>query len=282
MSRLLATTALVATVATGLALLSPRIGVTHDVAKLIAEAWAVSVLLATGFAAPAHGERRLVWFLGLAALYGVLFSLDVVGLTPALLWFVSLAVLTTGGLVGGYIGSLLEYPGMLMVVAYVAAFADFFSFFHPNGLTANVLTNPKALALLTVPFPVLGTEYVASLVGIGDVTFVALFIAGTRATGLRVARTAIALALAMLAVAVLVELGGAPLPALPFLGGAVVLAHPEARRLPRDQTWRIAANLAVVTLVLGGLLLSAALARRSQAQSRPSPVTDQAANVGSR
>jgi hypothetical protein len=269
MSRLLATTGIAATIATGVALLSPRIGVTHDIAKVVAEVWAVSVLLATGFAAPAGGARRLGWFLGLAALYAVLFSLDVVGLTPALLWFVSLAVLTTGGLVGGYIGSLLEYPGMLMVVAYVAAFADCFSFFHPNGLTANVLTNPKALALLTVPFPILGTEYVASLVGIGDVTFVALFVAGTRATGLSVIRTAIALAVAMLTVSVLVELGGAPLPALPFLGGAVVLVHPEARRLPREHTRRIAANLAVVTLVLGGLLLSAALARRSQAQAIP-------------
>jgi hypothetical protein len=56
----------------------------------------------------------------------------------------------------------------------------------------------------------------------------------------------------------------------PFLGGAVVLAHLEARRLPREQTRRIAANLAVVTLVLGGLLLSAALSRRSQAQATPS------------
>jgi hypothetical protein len=43
------------------------------------------------------------------------------------------------------------------------------------------------------------------------------------------------------------------------MSAAVVLAHPEARKLPPEHTRRIAANLALVTIVLGGLLLSAAL-----------------------
>lgn len=256
-SRLLAVTSSLAGAATLLALVAPSVAASLAAAKLVGGAWAIIALLATGIAAPAQGERRLLWFCGLVALYVTLFALPFVGITPALLWFVSLAVLTTGGLVGSYIGGLLQYPGMLMVVAYVAAFADCFSFFHPQGLTANVLANPKALALLTVPFPILGTAQIGSLVGIGDVTFVALFITGTRATGLNVTRTALALAVAMVSVAMLVELGGSPLPALPFLGGAVVLAQPAARRIPPEQTRRIAANLAVVTLVLGGLLLSA-------------------------
>lgn len=251
--------ALVATAAALLGAAAPRLDASLELARIVAVGWAAGALLLSGWCAPAAGNARRAWFVALVACFAVLFQLPFASMTPLLIGTVTLLVLSTGALAGGYIGSLLEYPGMLMVVAYVAAFADCFSFFHPNGLTANVLTNPRALALLTVPFPVLGTQDVAALVGIGDVTFVALFVAGARATGLDARRTMVALLGAMLLTATLVELGGAPLPALPFLGGAVVLVHPESRRLPAEQTRRIAANLAVVTLVLGGLLLSAAL-----------------------
>lgn len=258
-AQLLGVTASIAAGAALLGQLAPHLQISMAVARVVALSWAALALLLTAWWTPSRGDRRLPWFLALCGLYAALFAFDVGGATPAHLCFVTLAVLTTGGLVGGYIGSLLEYPGMLMVVAYVAAFADCFSFFHPAGLTANVLTNPKALALLTVPFPILGTDRVASLVGIGDVTFVSLYVAGARATGLDPRRTVLALGLAMLAVAVTVESLRTPLPALPFLGAAVVFMHPEARRLPVQHTRRIAANLAVVTIVLGGLLLSAAL-----------------------
>jgi hypothetical protein len=252
-------TSTIALFAALIALAAPYIPISFAGARAIALSWAAAALLLTAWWAPRRGERRLVWFVGLLSVYALLFALDIGVMTPWLLGGVTLMVLTTGAIVGGYIGSLLQYPAMLMVVAYVAAFADCFSFFHPSGLTANVLRNPRALALLTVPFPVLGTSDVAALVGVGDVTFVALYVAGARATRLDPRKTVLALAAAMASVACLVELLGAPLPALPFLGAAVVLAHPESRKLPAEQTRRIAANLAIVTLVFGGLLLSAAL-----------------------
>lgn len=258
-ARLLLVTGALGLTAAAVGLVAPGVRVSFETARVVAVGWALFALLTTAWWAPGRGERRLPWFIGLLGLYLGLFSIELGGMPPLLLCVVTLAVLTTGGLVGGYIGSLLEYPGMLMVVAYVAACADCFSFFHPSGLTAQVLSNPHALALLTVPFPVLGSEHVASLVGIGDVTFVSLYVAGSRRTGLDPRRTVVALALAMAVVSVIVEVLGAPLPALPFLGASVVLAHPEARRLPLEQTRRVAANLVVVTILLGGLLLSAAL-----------------------
>lgn len=257
--RLLAVTGLLAAAGALVAWASPHARALAPFARPIAEIWAIAALLLTAHVAPSRGQRRLPWLLGLAAVYAGLVLLDLTQLSPLLLGVITLAVLTTGALVGAYIGGLLEYPGMLMVVAYVAAFADVFSVLHPNGLTAAVLKNPTALALLTVPFPVLGTDGVASLVGIGDVTFVALFVTGARATGLSARRTEVALALAMALVALTVEVLGVALPALPFLSAAIVIAHPEVRRLPPDQTRRIVANLAVVTAVLGGLLLSAVL-----------------------
>jgi len=259
MSRLLATTGALAVTGALVAWLSPHVPAAEPWARPLAEAFVIVALLATGWAAPRAGARRGVWLLGLAAMYGMLASLELATMSPLLLGVIVLTVLTTGALVGAYIGALLEYPAMLMVVAYVAAFADVVSVFHPAGLTAQVMAHPKALALLTVPFPVLGTDGVASLVGIGDVTFAALFVTGARATGLSVRRTLVALGAALVLVALAVELSGAPLPALPFLSAAIVLVHPAARSIPAVHTRRILANLAVVTVVLGGLLISAAL-----------------------
>jgi hypothetical protein len=256
---LLVVEATIATFAAFLALIAPSVAVGMPVARAIAIGFVIASVLITSWYAPVRGERRLLWFVALAALYAFLFWLDLPALTPNTMFVVTLAVLTTGALVGGYIGSLLEYPGMLMVVAYVAAITDCFSVFHPNGLTAKVLAHPRALQLLTFPFPVLGTREIGSLLGIGDVAFASLFVVGARTTGLDPRRTVVALGLAMLMVAVATETMRMPLPALPFLSAAVVLAHSEARRLPPTQTRRIAANLALVTLVLGGLLLSATL-----------------------
>jgi hypothetical protein len=258
-ARLLCATALIALLSAAVAYLSPHVPVTLGLARAIAIVWVIGSALATAWFAPSRGERRLLWFMALAALYALLFSLQLGALTPGTMFIVTLAVLTTGALVGGYIGSLLEYPGMLLVVAYVAAIADSFSVFHPSGLTAKVLANPRALALLTIPFPVLGTRQISSMVGIGDVVFASLFVAGARTTGLDPRRTVAAMGVALVAIAIVVELVRAPLPALPFLSAAVVLVHPEARKLPVEHTRRITANLVVVTLVLGLLFVSATL-----------------------
>jgi hypothetical protein len=258
-TRLLAANAVIAFLSALIAILSPYLSVSLALARPIAIVWVIGAVLVTAWFAPSQGERRLLWFVALAALYVLLFACKLGALTPGTMFVVTLTVLTTGALVGGYIGSLLEYPGMLLVVAYVAAIADCFSVFHPSGLTAKVLANPRALALLTIPFPVLGTHQIGSLVGIGDVVFAALFVTGARTTGLDPRRTLFALGAALAAIAVVVELVRAPLPALPFLSAAVVLVHPEARKLPVEHTRRITANLVVVTLVLGLLLLSAKL-----------------------
>lgn len=259
LTRLLAVEAAIAAFAAFLAMLAPLLEVGMPAARVVAISFVIGSVLLTAWYAPVRGERRLLWFVALVALYGFLFWLDLPALTPNTMFVVTLALLTTGALVGGYIGSLLEYPGMLMVVAYVAAIADCFSVFHPHGLTAKVLAHPRALQLLTFPFPVLGTREIGSLLGIGDVAFASVFVVGARTTGLDPRRTVLALGLALGTVAIIAETLRAPLPALPFLSASVVLAHPEARKLPPEQTRRITANLAVVTLVLGGLLLSAAL-----------------------
>ncbi|MET0285966.1 MAG: hypothetical protein ABW352_15900 [Polyangiales bacterium] len=259
LTTLLRTSALVAVTLTLLVELAPSVPHHDGVARCVGILLAIAATLATAWAAPTHGARRGAWFLGLCAVYGSLFVFDLGTLSAESLCLLTLLLLTTAGLVGGYIGSLLEYPGMLLVVSYVAALADCFSLLHPSGLTAQVLRHPKALALLTISVPVLGTSRVQSLIGIGDVAFASLFVAGARTTGLSVARTLGAIAAALALVALSAEVTHATLPALPFLGAAVLLVHPSARRLPRAHTRRIAINLVLVTLILAALLWRAAV-----------------------
>jgi hypothetical protein len=238
-----------------------------QIARIAAELWVASVLLLSAWAAPLVPARKLTWALPFVAMLALFFFTDIETRTPALLGAVTICVLMVGGLVGGYIGSLLEHPGMLMVVAYVAALGDIFSVLHPSGLTHKVLENPQALALLTLSFPILGTERVVPLTGIGDVAFAALFVVGTRVTGLSVKRTLLALGAAIAVVVLTVELGKMALPAVPFFSAAIVLAHPQVRTLPRGQGKRIVLNLAFVTLLFGGLWLGATL--RSEESSTP-------------
>jgi hypothetical protein len=238
-----------------------------QVARIAAELWVAGVLLCSAWAAPPIKARGLLWALPFVAMIVLFFCTDIETRTPALLGAVTICVLMVGGLVGGYIGSLLEHPGMLMVVAYVAALGDIFSVFHPSGLTHKVMANPQALAVLTLSFPVIGTDRVVPLTGIGDVAFAAIFMVGARVTGLSVKRTILALAAAIAVVVLTVELAKTALPAVPFFSAAIVLAHPEVRTLPRGQGRRIALNLALVTLLLGGLWLGSVL--RTEESSAP-------------
>lgn len=268
---LLKTTSCVAVALACLALIAPLLQVPSSAAKLVATVLAIAALLVTGWAAPLRGAHAGYWLVGLMLCEALLFSLELGPLTPALLCLLAFIVLTTAALVGGYIGALFEFPGMLMVVSYVAALADCLSLIHPQGLTAQALRHPRALALLMLSVPLLGSARIVPVVGIGDVAFVVLYVAGARATGLSPARTLIALGIAMCAVAITVQLLEVSLPALPFLGASVVLVHPEARRLPVAQARRVVANLAVVTLILGGLLWSGARQAR-QASKQPLPI----------
>jgi hypothetical protein len=252
-----------------LRLLAPSLPASRDLARLCAELTLALLLLLSAWSAPITRASGVRWAAGSALGLALCFLLEADTNAPHVLGLVTALVLITGGLVGGYVGGLLEHPGMLMVVAYVAALGDCFSVMHPNGLTAKVLAAPRLLSVLALSSPVLGTAEVVPMVGIGDVALLAIFVVGARATGLSVRRTLIALACALATVAACVELGRVALPAVPFMSAAVVLAHREVRTLPPALARRIAINLLVVTLALGALLLAGRARSEHSAAAEP-------------
>jgi len=240
-----------------LAWCAPSLHVAPAFARVFGESWLIAVVLLTAYFAPRVSAEAVSVAVLPAAVLAALLWAELGTEWLSVFALITSCVLFLGCLIGGYIGALLEHPGMLFAVAYVAALGDCFSVFHPHGLTANVLKNPHALAVLTLSVPVLGTTRIVPLVGIGDVAFAALFMVGARVTGLDPRRTLVALAAAMLLAVSSVELLRVSLPAVPFMSFAVVAAHKETRRLPPAQARRILLNLLVVTVLLGSLWLVA-------------------------
>ncbi|MGF1466741.1 MAG: hypothetical protein ACFCGT_11470 [Sandaracinaceae bacterium] len=176
------------------------------------------------------------------------------GVVPALV--VTLALLAGGTAAGGVIGRAVQDAGHLLPVAVLSALVDAGSVFHPQGVTAQVVRSETMVHLLALPWALAGTPDVVPILGVGDIAFTALYVAASRRHGLSVRRTLVALAAGYAATLAVLVVTGMPLPALPFLGAAVVVAHPEARRLrARDRRTAAIGIGAVAVLVLALLLL---------------------------
>jgi hypothetical protein len=166
---------------------------------------------------------------------------------------VTAALLLAGAVIGGAVGGRIEHPGHLIAVAAVSVLVDSFSVLHPAGPTAAVVARPEAIAVVALPWPVLGSREIVPVLGVGDVVFAALYLAASRRFGLGVGRTAIAVGLGLIATMVGVMATRLPLPALVGMGIAVVAAHPRARRLPpkdRKQALVVFGVLALLWVLL--------------------------------
>jgi hypothetical protein len=171
----------------------------------------------------------------------------------ALAAIVTASLLTLGTLIGSVVGSAIENVGHLVVVAIVSAGVDAVSVLHPRGPTAQIVEVQAAVSVLILPWPILGTDRIEPILGVGDIAFAALYLVATRRHGLSVRRTVIALGLGLAVTLAIVLATGVGIPALPFLGAAVVAAHPEARRLPKEDRAKAAWGLLAIGVLFAVL-----------------------------
>jgi hypothetical protein len=209
-------------------------------------------LLASLLVPPAL-PRLLPWLLLPIAVLAVVRMTGGAGLAAAAA--VTAALLVAGTLLGSVVGSAIEHPGHLGFVAIVSSLADVFSVYAPAGVTAAVIEAPAVLSVLSLPWPMLGTDQVVPFLGVGEVVFSSLYLATSRAHGLSVKRTATALAGAFVLTLFALVLFERAIPARPFLGAAVVLAHPEARRPAEADRRRGWIGMTVLLLIFFAWLL---------------------------
>jgi hypothetical protein len=210
------------------------------------------VLTAAGLA-PRLPARALLW---LPLPIGTLVAVAVAGpALPRLLAaaLVTSALLAVGTLLGSVVGAAIDHPGHLIVVAVVSALVDAFSVLHPSGPTAQLVQVQAAIDVLILPWPILGTDRIEPILGVGDIAFAAIYAAAARRHGLPLRRTLAALAAGLCVTLVVVLVTGMGIPALPFLGAAVVIAHPEARRLPAADRKKALLGLAFLLALFAAL-----------------------------
>ena len=185
---------------------------------------------------------------------GVVLSATAVALPPVASGIVgSLGVIACATALGSVVGTRVQAAGHLLAVALVSAGVDILSVGAPEGVTHEIVQHPALLQLLMVRAAVPPDRAPASAIGFGDVVFAALYLSACGRFGLARWRSVLALSVGLLGawgVAVLAGLT-AGIPALPFMGGAMVALHPEVRQVaPRDRT---------ATWVAGAFMLGAIL-----------------------
>lgn len=207
-------------------------------------------MLAVGAATPDLG-RAAIAIVVLSALGLALVPAGPVGAA------IVLAALLAGGTAGGAaIGARIEHAGHVLPVAVVSSLVDAVSVLTPGAPSDVVADTPALLSLLAISWPMPGTHDLPAFLGVGDVAFVGLYFAAARRHGLSLGRTAVALGAGLAATAVLVMTTAIALPALPFLGAAMLVAHPAARALPARDRPAALVGIALIALALVALVLS--------------------------
>lgn len=182
--------------------------------------------------------------LGITAYAGVqsAFAITVVGTT----------LVALGHTIGHAVGSRIEHPGHLLPACVVAGCVDLASVIHPKGPTHAIVSSERALDLLTLSFPVLGTEAFAPSIGVGDIVFAALLLGTAARHRLSTLRFASLITVGLVLAGVLSALLLRAVPALPTIGLCTVLGVRQTRQLrPRDRKTATLFMIGAVALGVG-------------------------------
>jgi len=226
--------------------LSPRAGFTVAFGAVSAETLLVASV------APIARAR---WAL-LSVLLSACAAVGLHGAAPSALSgaLLTLALLLGGSALGAALGARIEHAAHLLAVALVSGLADMWS--AQAGPTARMVESaiaaPERLALFALPWPLWGTGSIQPVLGVGDVVFVALYMAAFRRHGLSLTRAwrgmGAGLALGLLSLLVFER----AVPLLPMIGAGAVLSDRRARALERRERVMVWA----VTAVLAGVLVT--------------------------
>ncbi len=166
--------------------------------------------------------------------------------------FSTLSVLAIGLGVGSAIGQRVPAASHLLPVGLVSSAMDLWSALAPEGVTHTITTapDPAWLRVLAMSAPVVPSRALEPMLGFGDVVFAALYLAAAQHHQLSIPRMHLALALAFAAAGAMVVVLGRPLPALPFLAVAVVVAFSQTRKIAVEDR---KATAAAVLLFVGAV-----------------------------
>jgi hypothetical protein len=112
------------------------------------------------------------------------------------------------------------------------------------------LREPERIALIALPWPLWGTGTIQPVLGVGDIVFVALYLAAYARHRLSLVRGALGLAAGFFAGLLLLITLERAIPLLPLLGAGAVLGDRGARALEKRELATALAVTAVLLVVL--------------------------------
>ena len=163
----------------------------------------------------------------------------------------SFGVLALGIWMGRSIGSRVAHPAHLLAVAFASGAVDIWSTLSPAGPTHAIAERGSTalLRVLTLSAPIAPDRAPESMLGIGDVIFAALYVAAAERHALSRIRTLSAVAAGLLLAGGVAVAMRRPVPALPFVGAAVVALQ--------SGTWRVLRRDVLPTAVAGAAFVAA-------------------------
>jgi hypothetical protein len=160
---------------------------------------------------------------------------------------------------GGLIGERVEHPSHLLPAAAVAAAADVASVASSWGPSAAIASSERALSVLAISFPVIGTHAIAPALGVGDLVFIALALGVARKHDLPYRRM-VGLALAGVGIAGFFSARfERAVPALPAIGAMLIAFVPASRALRRKDK-----NIATIAIGVSLVVAVVAIVRLRQ------------------
>jgi hypothetical protein len=235
-------------------LIAPRVPASLGVADFVTFVGAASVALlgiALGARRAIAGKTVLAVDVGVVVLLSVVAVLRArsVWLTPA----IDTALIAFAWATGAAIGGRVEHPAHLLPAAAVASAADVVSVAASWGPSNAIAASERALAVLAISFPVVGTEVVAPALGVGDLIFIALALGVARRHELPYRRIAGLAFVGVLVAGVASALVGRAVPALPAIGLMIIVFVPASRQVRRKDrgVTTIALGVAAIVAVFG-------------------------------
>lgn len=157
---------------------------------------------------------------------------------------------------GCSLGRRVQHASHLLPACVVAASADLVSLLSPEGPSHAIAESVRALSVLAIWFPVIGSSAVAPALGLGDLLFIALAFGVARTHSLPYLRCVLACAVGTALAGLAAAYFGFAVPALVPIAAMLVLTLPTIRQLRRKD--RTAAHW---SMLLAGTVALASVAR---------------------
>jgi hypothetical protein len=143
--------------------------------------------------------------------------------TPLSIFLVDLAILGIAFNLGKLVGLLVNQRSFIVPLALVAAVADLWSVFA--GPTAQIIQVPDYYRYFLVCYPQLGSTILSPIIGIGDFTFLALFLTLIPRFELRARSTSWGIIISFIIALFLSTISNKGIPVVPFMATAFLVAN---------------------------------------------------------